>query len=265
MTDTPSFIFGVHHFCDHRCWRCPLAARCRVHDRWRRIREPASLRKQPAARVARVVKATMEVTLEEVTEMAELHGMTLDPGSCDASSAVDDAAVGESRYGAAAETPLGVAAREYAELSFQSLRALRGLLATRRDADGLDACDRLEEMCFGVASKILRCLTSAGRPDHDPADLQGDANGSAKVVLLIIEESRQAWRVLMQPGRARGGGAPGRFVAMLDGLEAGVLRSFPRAFEFVRPGFDTGGLAGPGGEISRALLLSGAGGKAAPN
>ena len=207
----------------------------------------------------------MEVTLEEVAEMAERHGMTPELGTCDASPAADDAAVAESPYGAAAESPLGVAAREYADSSFQSLRALRGLLAARRDAAGLDACDRLEELCFGVASKILRCLTSAAGPGHDPGDVQSDANGSAKVVLLIIEESRQAWRVLMQPGRARGGGAPARFVAMLDGLEAGVLRLFPRALAFVRPGFDTGGLDGPSGEISRALLRAGAGGKAAPN
>jgi hypothetical protein len=120
-------------------------------------------------------------------------------------------------------------------------------------------------MCFKVPSKIVRCLAGAAHADHDPGDLQSDANGSAKVALLLIEESRQAWRVLMQPGRARGGGAPARFVRLLDGLEAGLLQTFPRAFEFVRPGFDTGEMTGASGEVARAMLLAGTGEKAEPN
>jgi hypothetical protein len=229
-----------------------------VHDRWRSTREPVSLRQQPAARVALVVRTAMEVTLEEVAELADLHGMTLDPVPGDSSSAADGAA-GSERRERAADSALAVAARDYADASWRVLRALRGLLAARRDGDGLDACERLEEMCHSVASKIVRSLSSAAEPHHDPSDPQSDANGAAKVALLLIEESRQAWRVLMRPGRARGGGAPARFVAMLDGLEAGLLQRFPRAFEFVRPGFDTGDLPGAAGDIARALLLAGTG------
>jgi hypothetical protein len=212
-----------------------------------------------------VVKMGMEVTLEELAEMAQRHGIPLDSLRADPSSAADDAAERGRRDRAIADSPLGAAAGEYADSSWQAARALRGLLAARRDRDGHDACERLEEMCFTVASKIFRSLSSAAGPDHDPADPQSDANGAAKVALLLIEESRRAWRVLMRPGRARGGGAPARFVAMLDGLEAVVLRSFPRAFEFVRPGFDTGGLEGADGEIARAMLAGAAGRKMPPS
>ena len=258
MTEAESFILGVQHFCDHRCWRCPLAARCRVHARWRATREPVSLRQQPAARVAMVVKTAMAVTLEEVAELADLHGLTPDPVAGDSWSAADGAA-GSQRGEREADCPLVVAARDYADSSWRVLRALRGLLAARRDRDGLEACERLEEVCVSIASKTFRSLASAAGPDHDPSDPQSDANGAAKVALLLIEESRQAWRVLMRPGRARGGGAPARFVAMLDGLEAGLLQRFPRAFEFVRPGFDTGDLPGAAGDIARAMLLAGTG------
>ena len=85
-------------------------------------------------------------------------------------------------------------------------------------------------------------------------DAQTDANGSAKVALLLIEESRQAWRALMQPGVAAADGAPPRFVALLDGLEAELHRRFPRAFEFVRPGFDTGDAPGANAAIAKAVL-----------
>jgi hypothetical protein len=250
---------GLHHFCDQRCWRCPLTARCRVHHRWSQTREPASLRKHPAKRVAAVVRLGLEVTIEELTELAELHGVPFEPGSEPLAS--DEPGIDRSevlrQHDAA--SPLGLSADEYAALSWQTLRGLRGLLAGRRDREALDACERLEEMCVGVASKVVRALSSAAKPEHDPADLQSDANGSAKVALLLIEESRRAWRVLMRPGRTYGGGAPARFVALLDGLEAGLLRRFPRAFEFVRPGFDTGSADGAAGAIARALLQAEAG------
>jgi hypothetical protein len=195
----------------------------------------------------------MEVIIEELGDMAGLHAADLDRILAECATAANPDADAE-RRAAAAQLPLALAAHEYAELSWRALQGLRGLIAARRDPIGLDACNRLEEMCLTVASKIVRAVAGAGQPDYDPGDTQTDPNGSAKVALLLIEESRQAWRVLMQPGRARGGGAPAGFVARLDALEAGVLRTFPRAFEFIRPGFDTGDQPGPAGDIARALL-----------
>ena len=80
-----------------------------------------------------------------------------------------------------------------------------------------------------------------------------------KVALLLIEESRQAWRVLMQPGRAVADGLPARFVSMLDALEAGLMQRFPRAFEFIRPGFDTGLASVNSAQVAEALKKAAAG------
>ena len=141
------------------------------------------------------------------------------------------------------------------------LRALRPILSERGNAAAaglaLDAADRLEETCITVASKIFRAVSSSLDADYDPADTQSDANGSAKVALLLIEESRQAWRVLMQPGRAAADGVPARQVTILDGLETELLRRFPRALEFVRPGFDTGDAVGVNGQVATAMLEAG--------
>jgi hypothetical protein len=128
---------------------------------------------------------------------------------------------------------------EYARGSWPVLRGLRPSLDRRHDAVASDAAERLEETCITVASKVFRAVSSALDPDFDPDDIQSDANRSAKVALLLIEESRQAWRVLMEPGRAAANGVPARLIATLDAMESEILRRFPRAFEFVRPGFDT--------------------------
>ena len=146
---------------------------------------------------------------------------------------------------------------EYAQCSWPVLQALRPILSGRGDLQAADAAERLEETCATIASKIFRAVSSALDPDADPADTQSDSNGSAKVALLLIEESRQAWRLLMQPGHAVADGVPARFVAVLDALETDLLRRFPRALEFVRPGFDTGQANDSGSQIARALLTAG--------
>jgi hypothetical protein len=198
----------------------------------------------------------MQVTLEEVSMIAHLAGHPLpdlraEPDSPPPEEASDPQLLFDRR---AEDDPLVAAGRAYTAQSWPVLRTLSGILEKRRDARGLAAAERLEEIAGTVASKIFRSVSSASQPEHDPRDTQNDAHGSAKVALLLIEESRQAWRVLMRPGAAAANGTPAKFIEMLDALEATLLQRFPRAFEFVRPGFDTGELGGQGGEIARAML-----------
>ena len=134
-----------------------------------------------------------------------------------------------------------------------SIQALRPILRAKGDQVAAEHIDRLEEMCATIASKIFRAVTGTFNIGADPGEVQSDANGSAKVALLLIEESRQAWRDLMQPGRAVADGLPARFVDMLDHIETGLLQRFPRAFEFVRPGFDTGVVDATNNQLARAL------------
>jgi hypothetical protein len=56
--------------------------------------------------------------------------------------------------------------------------------------------------------------------------------------LIGIADSRRAWRVLMEAGRATADGVPAQAVIMLDELAAAVRARFPRVMDFVRPGFD---------------------------
>jgi hypothetical protein len=194
----------------------------------------------PTARVASAIAVSMQVTIEDATVMLSsgvMAGMAVTNGSQAASVEVAH----EQRVDQATRDPLVMRGAEYARGSWPVLRGLRPSLDRRRDAVASDAAERLEETCITVASKVFRAVSSALDPDFDPQDIQSDANGSAKVALLLIEESRQAWRVLMEPGRAAANGVPARLIATLDAMESDILRRFPRAFEFVRPGFDTTG------------------------
>jgi len=251
-----SLIPGLHFFCDHRCWRCTLAHRCQVPIRMAQDppRPARSLRNSPAARVADVVMASLCVTVEQVGIVVGMAAHRTGTSECEAPAPPRFGTPTDHRKDAEND-PLVARAKEYATGSLRVLQVLRPRLVRSGDEISCDAADRLEETCITVASKIHRAISSALEADTDAQDPQGDANGSAKVALLLIDESRKAWRELMRPGQSVGNGAPARYVATLDTLEAGLHERFPRALEFVRPGFDTLG-DGIDGQVARAMLNS---------
>jgi hypothetical protein len=116
---------------------------------------------------------------------------------------------------------------------------LRPLVVLSGNQRLFEELGRLDELCRTIAVKVRRAILSSLDEEYDPLDLQSDANGSAKVARLMIEESRRSWLVLSVARRPYGDEAPTRLIAALDEIELGLGRRFPRALEFLRPGFDT--------------------------
>lgn len=94
--------------------------------------------------------------------------------------------------------------------------------------------------CFFIPVKLHRALHGrdsyqrGNAPDDDP--VQNDWNGTAKVALISIVRSIQAWDVLTGVSND----PDARQVAdALRQLQREVEQSFPDAWQFVRPGFDT--------------------------
>lgn len=91
-----------------------------------------------------------------------------------------------------------------------------------------------------ILTKLHRALDGKFRrdTDEDVADdhpVQNDWNGSAKVALISIERSADAWSVLAS---ATGSDTPAIVAAQLTDLKTEVERDFPDAWQFRRPGFD---------------------------
>jgi hypothetical protein len=78
-----------------------------------------------------------------------------------------------------------------------------------------------------------------GREDdlQDASDLQNDANGSAKVALIAMDDSMDAWLRVGARGSALD--AIREAVELLENTRAMLEREFRDARRFVRPGFDT--------------------------
>jgi hypothetical protein len=231
-----------------------MTPRCAVFAKWREAGTASPARAEPASRVAAVLAISLQVTLDEVASGAAIFAADPPPALVAQAPPKPPHAAPE-RKGPALpphRDPLVADGSAYAHLSWPIVRRLRPLLQERGDQAGAEATEIIEETCATVASKIFRAVSGAVDWEDRQDDVQSDANGSAKVALLLIEESRQAWRVLMQPGRAIANGAPSRVVQLLDALERDVLTRFPHAFAFVRPGFDTTGGGGQG-QMARAV------------
>lgn len=91
-----------------------------------------------------------------------------------------------------------------------------------------------------IAAKIHRafhsCLDVDGFADMtEPDDGQSDANGSAKLALIATERSIRAWSNLLAPGTEE---EVCPLIELLEKIKLLTEKQFPKAYEFVRPGFD---------------------------
>ena len=89
-----------------------------------------------------------------------------------------------------------------------------------------------------ISAKLHRALSGGDpyeRNDDESHPVQNDWNGSAKVALISIERSEAAWRVI---AGATGEETPAMLADELRNLKREVETVFPKAWSFVRPGFD---------------------------
>ena len=88
------------------------------------------------------------------------------------------------------------------------------------------------KLCRALSGRDRRIQGEEGGDDHP---VQNDWNGSARVALISIARSTDAWKAL---GSALGDASATALGDGLGHLQGSVLNEFPKATEFRRPGFD---------------------------
>ena len=224
----PKLIPGIYNYCDGRCPRCAFTRRCLTYLDAQELKTSGDDRQS----LADTVGSSLQRTLEMLAEVARREGLDME-------STTEEAAVSaDGDFERHRQDPLAVRAREYGHLAWRIGRALGPIVAAREDAPLIDAVETIEWFSSMISAKLYRaiCGYAEGWEGRDQA--QTDFNGSAKIALVGIAESRRAWTVLMEAGRATADGVPAQTVRMLEALDAAVRERFPRVMEFVRPGFD---------------------------
>ena len=108
------------------------------------------------------------------------------------------------------------------------------------EANVTEAVHDIYSLSLTIAAKTRRAIGSFEFNKDEETELdpvQNDANGSAKVVLLSIEQSTTAWNSIAQAGVVDPGLVK-HLVEELAVLQKEVREQFPFAMAFVRPGFD---------------------------
>ena len=231
----PQLIPGVYNYCDGRCPRCPFTTRCLMYlDNHELHSEDA------VASLADAIRGSLRRTIGMVAGIAPREEV-------DAAALADESAERWSRsdLDQHRQDPLIVRAEEYTRLAWRVSRAIAPVVSARGEPSVDDTVATIQWFSLRVSSKIYRAVVGRIERWEPEGQVQTDSNGSAKVALLWIAESRHAWGVLMEAGKATADGVPAQAVAMLAALDAAVRTRFPHAMAFVRPGFDEPPIAAP--------------------
>jgi hypothetical protein len=214
-------IPGVYNYCDRWCERCSLAERCLLPRTEQAIVE--AVRGRPADHSA-----------PSATAPVGPGG----PGRPPDPELERDLQDDERRAERAKQDPLCVQAQGYAQLVFEWLdvqASAAPAVPAVAAANPPTPEEVIGHFCLYIPGKVYRAVE--GALDEGAHDVQGDANGSAKAAMLAIRRSEAAWMALRPKNPASLRTAVG-LVEVLGSLREGLERRFPRAQQFVRPGFD---------------------------
>jgi hypothetical protein len=272
LAENPNFISGVYNYCDRWCERCPLTARCFLYATEQAdgdLSDP-EVHDINNEKFWKKLQNIFESTAEMLREWAAEAGVDLD--SIDVAEAVEESEKERQRV---AQDELAQAAREYAvavEDWFKTemearLDVYQDQTTSAQDESDLSVSDAIAVIRwyqFFVAAKVHRALSGIDgideeafadeevlsfdfTADDDADELDDeeivarssliDSNGSAKIALVAIDRSIWAWQA-MQMSVSEQSETIKPLLLQLERLRRNLEARFPRARDFIRPGFD---------------------------
>lgn len=247
-------ISGIHNYCDRWCERCDFTSRCAIYEDesqipseqldiknkafWERLNENFSKAKDVLHKAAEHYGIDLDAVQEELQETKRRK---------------------EKIKAESHEHPLSTLSLEYSKLAREWLKTQPGML---------ERLDRLKtELTLGVESheaakretvmikdslsviqwymtfihvKLVRALM--GKLDHETDEEEDnefphDFDGSAKIALIAIDRSLDAWSALFEilPDKEDDFF---KILSLLQKIRSMAREEFPNAEAFVRPGFD---------------------------
>jgi len=239
-----SYIPGIYNYCDSWCERCPFTRQCRCFDPRQETAESDS-----KETILETLHDSLQEAMDSLRSHVEQQGLDWEAFQREAANTVLEkpASTRQQDQLVAIAKEYGANAQEWLEEHQDTLRA-RGRELTAQLHMGMDVMERgvqladaleiIQWYLFFIQAKLQRAIRSYNEDDIFDADpVQNDANGSAKVALIAIENSMAAWEVV----RDR---FPDLTNSILDQLiplarmRSGIDTQFSQARSFIRPGFD---------------------------
>ena len=244
LANNPNFISGIYNYCDRWCERCPLTSRCMVYATEKEDDDGDSqTRDITNEKFWRKLASIFEETKQMMVAWAEKEGIDLNKEETS-----NEWKKKKSRTG---RDELAVLAKRYANnvtswfTAFDQVVNATDQPENELERNELEQIEEAREIIhwyqYQIAVQLMRALSSrrneAEWPD-EMVDVEArDSDGSAKVALIGIGRSISAWR-LMQMSAAERSDSIVPLILDLEKLRQKTELKFPRARDFIRPGFD---------------------------
>lgn len=231
-----NYIRGIYNYCDHWCEKCAFTSRCCSFAFEKKLTEATSDKNVDKDTIWKLVKnfyAEIKPTEGEIELVDLIHYEDLPEFNINTDLTENDGRNEEE------ENFLFKAAQSYAHEAYKWIETYADEVSQFEFDDTKkrnlsDAIEIVQRYAFFISSKLLRALDTENI-DEIPAD--SDENGSAKIALIAISRSIAAWSIIrsFKIDQDFSAGLLGQLIT----LRRNVEQIFPRAMEFVRPGFDT--------------------------
>lgn len=252
MAGDSRYISGIYNYCDRWCERCRFTARCLNFESLRTFRSNTPPESQDAKDRLEEVQKSLDLSEDLLLEAVR-------EGGIDPDFLVEEEPEMESWENTAKEHPLCIDTRWYATLidtwfeeheeafvakgiHHNDIRVTGENALPPEAAELLDAVDIIRWFQFLIGAKTYRAVSGRvedeeWEEDEEMKEFPKDSDGSAKVALIGMDRSIEAWERVTRffPDATA---SVGTVMDVLRGLRDRMESEFPDARRFVRPGFD---------------------------
>jgi len=247
----PKFISGVYNYCDRWCERCKFTQKCLNYAIGEEDERFSSVDMDSESFTEQMIE-TLQASQELLKEMADEEGIDLNSVDAEDLTRKERQKRKENEKHPCAKTAMQYtkAVKEWFDTSGHTFKEKEDELNSEyqleipntnpieESAEIVDAVEVIRWYQHQIYVKIMRAFHSREFDDIDEMDeFPKDSDGSAKVALLGIDNSIDAWEKL----RINLTDEEDRILDIiihLDKLRKDLEVEFPDARNFVRPGFD---------------------------
>jgi hypothetical protein len=247
------FIPGIYNYCDRWCERCTFASRCQNYDSTSKF-SPEQLDINNKV-FWDTISENFAKAIALIHKAAQEHGIDLNTAW---TKEEEEAYAKRKRFlkDATQNDPLIKLCKKYEqtvrpflqsnydmvdkskELVSEFEMGLKTELQVIHAVAGIGDCvEIIQWYLFFIDTKLQRALRCKLDGFEEKHDFPKDSDGSAKIALIAIERSMNAWMNLYELMPSAEDTAL-KCLAILSQLKQQALQEFPNAMQFKRPGFD---------------------------
>ncbi|MDD3739791.1 MAG: hypothetical protein PHH30_00995 [Bacteroidales bacterium] len=229
--NNPNIISGVHNYCDRWCERCKFIKRCRVG-----LMELERLDDddEDGSAIWEELSAVFEATIEMITEKAKEMGIDLNniPELEKKKRKFSEIEKESEKYSTEVHNWIK---NNHENFQQQTLEIVKKELAIPDFKEALEVIQWYE---FFIHVKIRRASDGLYDTEEDDNEFRkNDSDGTAKIAIIAINRSIEAFTVLYQRFPEHEDKILG-FLKQLSSIKQKMLATFPDAMAFKRSGFD---------------------------